>query len=84
MSSITKVFIQLILVKNNQKFNAIIQRMNEAIRNLCESNDFYFLYNDLTITDYLWLDEIHLKGVGTHIFSGAFSKFLNRLHQNDR
>ena len=39
---------------------------------------FIFLYNNLTITDYLWLDEIHLKGVKT-IDETKYVRFVQKV-----
>ena len=61
------------------KLNAILARVSDALQDLCNSNGFYFLCNDVITSDSLWQDKIHLKGVGTHILRGIFSDFLNRI-----
>ena len=73
-----EVFI-LSKLKKSSKLNAILARVSDALQDLCNSNGFYFLCNDVITSDSLWQDKIHLKGVGTHILRGIFSDFLNRI-----
>ena len=76
-NSINEVFISSILVKKNPNLTAIVHRVNDMLRNLCEKNGFSFIYNDVITTNYLWKDGVHLQDMGTHILSNNFLKILN-------
>ena len=71
------MFISSILVKRNANLTAIVRRVNDMLRDLCEKNSFSFTCNDVIITDHLWKDGVHLQDMGTHILSNHFLKFLN-------
>ena len=74
---VSKVFISSILVKKNPELNPVIRRVNDKLRELCEINGFIFINNDMTTTDHLWRDGIHLQDIGTNILSRNFYQVLN-------
>ena len=76
-NSVNEVFISSILVKKNPNLTAIVHRVNDMLRNLCEKNGFSFICNDVITTNYLWKDGVHLQDMGTHILSNRFLELLN-------
>ena len=72
-----EVLISSILVKKNPNLNAIVRRVNDMLRDLCEKNGFSFICNDAITTNYLWKDGVHLQDMGTHILSNRFLELLN-------
>ena len=76
-NGVNEVFISSILVKKNPNLTAIVRRVNDMLRDLCEKNGFSFICNDVITNNYLWKDGVHLQDMGTHILSNHFLKFLN-------
>ena len=74
---VSKVFIPSILVKKNPKLNPVIRRVNDKLPELCETNGFICVNNDMITTDHLWRDGIHLQDIGTNILSRNFYQVLN-------
>ena len=52
-NGINEVFISSILVKQNPNLTAIVRRVNDMLRDLCEKNGFSFICNDVITTNYL-------------------------------
>ena len=52
-NGINEVFISSILVKQNRNLTAIVRRVNDMLRDLCEKNGFSFICNDVITTNYL-------------------------------
>ena len=50
---VNNVVISSILVKKNPNLNALIQRVNDLLRDLCSMNDFGYIRSDAIIADYL-------------------------------
>ena len=71
-----EVLIWSILVKKNPNLTAIVRRVNDMLRDLCETNGFSFICDDVIIINYLWKDGVLLQDMGTHILSNHFLKFL--------
>ena len=76
-NGINEVFISSILVKQNPNLTAIVRRVNDMLRDLCEKNGFSFICNDVITTNYLWKDGVHLQDMGAHILSNHFLRFVN-------
>ena len=76
-NGVNEVFISAVLVKKNPNLTAIVRRVNDMLRDLCEKNGFSFICNDVITNNYLWKDGVHLQDMGTHILSNHFLKFLN-------
>ena len=76
-NGVNEVFISSVLVKKNPNLTAIVCRVNDMLRNLCEKNGFSFICNDVITTNYLRKDGVHLQDMGTHILRNHFLKFLN-------
>ena len=66
-----------ILVKKNLNLNIIVRRVIDMLRDPCEKNGFSFICNNVSTTNYLWKDGVHLQDIGTHILSKNFLEFLN-------
>ena len=82
-NGVNKALISSILVKMNLNLTAIVRRVNDMLRDLCEKNGFSFICNDVITTNYLWKNGVHLQDVGTHILSNHFKKILNNsVHSN--
>ena len=77
------VFISSILTKKNPKLKSVIRRVNDKLRELCETNGFIFVNNDMITTDHLWRDGIHLQDIGTNILSRNFYQVLNNFLTED-
>ena len=77
VNGVNKVFISSILVRKNPNLTAIVCRVNDMLRDLCEKNGFSFICNDVITTNYLWKDGVYLQDMGKHILSNHFLKFLN-------
>ena len=71
-----EVLISSILVKKNPNLTTIVRRVNDMLRDLCETNGFSFICDDVITTNYLWKDDVLLQDMGTHILSNHFLKFL--------
>ena len=71
-----EVLIWSILVKKNPNLTTIVRRVNDMLRDLCETNGFSFICDDVIIINYLWKDGVLLQDMGTHILSNHFLKFL--------
>ena len=71
-----EVLISSILVKKNPNLTTIVRRVNDMLRDLCETNGFSFICDDVITTNYLWKDDVLLEDMGTHILSNHFLKFL--------
>ena len=69
------MLIESILVKKSPNLTAIVRRVNDILRDICEKNGFSFICNDVITTNYLWKDGG--QDMGTHILSNHFLKFLN-------
>ena len=69
------MLISSILVKKNPNLTAMVRRVNDMLRDLCEK----LLFMREFITNYLWKDGVYLQEMGTHILSNHFLKFLNIL-----
>ena len=80
---VNDVFISSILVKKSPRLNALVRKVNDQLRDLCVSNGFQFISNDMISTDYLWRDGIHLQDAGTDILSSNFCKILNEILFSD-
>ena len=81
---VNDVVISSVLVKKNPNLNALIQRVNDLLRDLCSMNGFGYICNDTITTEYLWKDGIHLQDLGTNILSSNFIEFVNNfLVDND-
>ena len=52
-NGVTKVLILSLLVKKNPNLTAIVRRVNDMLRDLCEKNGFDFICNDVITSDYL-------------------------------
>ena len=74
---VNNVVISSILVKKNPNLNALIQRVNDLLHDLCSMNGFGYICNDAITTEYLWKDGIHLQDLGTNILSSNFITFVN-------
>ena len=70
--------ISSILVKKNPNFTAIVRRISDTLRDLCEKNGFNFIRNDVMTSVYLWKGVL-LQNMSTHILSNIFFNFLNNL-----
>ena len=77
------VFISSILVKKSPRLKALVRKVNDQLRDLCVSNGFQFISNNMISTDYLWRDGIHLQDAGTDILSSNFCKILNEILFSD-
>ena len=75
--SVNDVVISFILVKKNPKLNALIQCVNDLLRDLCSTNGFGYFCNDAITTEDLWKDGIHLQYLCINILSSNFIKFVN-------
>ena len=51
-NGVNEVFISSILVKKNSNLTAIVRRVNDILRDLCEKNGFNFICNDVITTNY--------------------------------
>ena len=81
---VNDVVISSVLVKKNPNLNALIQRVNDLLHDLCSMNGFGYICNDAITTEYLWKDGIHLQDLGTNILSSNFIEFVNNfLVDND-
>ena len=74
---VNDVVISSVLVKKNPNLNALIQRVNDLLHDLCSMNGFGYICNDAITTEYLWKDGIHLQDMGTNISSSNFIEFVN-------
>ena len=72
------MFISSMLVKKNPNLTAIMRRLNDMLRDLCEKNGFSFICNDV-ITMLQLCNGVHLQDIRTHILSNHVLKFLNIL-----
>ena len=52
-NGVNEVFISSILVKKNPNLTAIVRRINDMLRDLCEKIGFSFICNDVITTNYL-------------------------------
>ena len=80
---VNDVFISSILVKKSPRLNALVCKVNDQLRDLCVSNGFQFISNDMISTDYLSRDGINLQDAGTDILSSNFCKILNEILFSD-
>ena len=80
---VNDVLISSILVKKSPRLNALVRKVNDQLRDLCVSNGFQFISNDMISTDSLWRDGIHLQDAGTDILSSNFCKILNEILFSD-
>ena len=76
-NDVKEVLTSYVSVKKNRNLTAIVRRVNDMLRDLCEKNGFSFICNDVITTNYLWKDGLHLQDMGTHIISNHFLKFLD-------
>ena len=82
-NGVNEVVVLSTLVKKNPSLTAIVRRVSDMLRDLCEKNGFSFICNDVITTDYLWKYDAHVQDMGTHILSNHFLKFLsNSLESN--
>ena len=74
---VNDVVISSVLVKKNPNLNALIQRVNDLLRDLCSINGFGYICNDAITTEYLLKDGIHLQDLSTNILNSNFIEFAN-------
>ena len=75
--SVNDVVISFLSVKKNPNLNALIQCVNDLLRDLCSTNGFGYFCNDAITTEDLWKDGIHLQYLCINILSSNFIKFVN-------
>ena len=84
---VNDVVISSILVKKNPNLNALIQHVNDLLRDLlrdlCSMNSFGYICNDAITTEDLWKDGVHLQDLGANILSSNFKFVCSFLVEND-
>ena len=67
-----------IFVKESIRLSSLIRRINDALCELCSTNNFHFISNDIIFRKHLCGDGVHLREIGTDIFAGNIVHYINR------
>ena len=72
------VVISSIFVKESIRLSSLIRRINDVLCELCSTNNFHFISNDIIFRKHLCGDGVHLREIGTDIFVGNIVHYINR------
>ena len=72
------VVISSIFVKESIRLSSLIRRINDVLCELCSTNNFHFISNDIIFRKHLCGDGVHLREMGTDIFVGNIVHYINR------
>ena len=76
--SVEHVVISSIFVKESIRLSSLIRRINDVLCELCSTNNFHFISNDIIFRKHLCGDGVHLREIGTDIFAGNIVHYINR------
>ena len=72
------VVISSIFVKESIRLSSLIRRINDAFCELCSTNNFHFISNDIIFRKHLCGDGVHLREIGTDTFASNIVHYTNR------
>ena len=73
---VESIAISSVLVRNDNNFNKLIQRVNISLKHLCKVYGFDFTCNDRIGKDLLWPDGLHLTDEVTLFLAINFFNFF--------
>ena len=74
---VREVIISSILVKKSVRLSAMIRRVNDLLKELCETNNMIYMSNDFIDRDFLSEDGVHLTYYGIRNLAGNFVDTIN-------
>ena len=75
---IEQVVISSIFVKESIRLSSLIRRIDDVLCELCLTNNFHFISNEIIFRKHLCGNGVHLREIGTDIFAGNIVHYINR------